>query len=72
MSTCPATTGPELHKHLIEAGLAIPTILVTAYPDDPVRHRALKDGVACYLYKPVDDHDLQDCIRSALSGEKQF
>ena len=52
----PGMTGPELHRHLVEAGLAIPTILVTAYPDDPVRDRALKDGVACYLYKPVDDH----------------
>ena len=67
----PGMTGPELHRHLVEAGLAIPTILVTAYPDDPVRDRALKDGVACYLYKPVDDHDLQECIRLALRGDKR-
>ena len=65
----PGMTGPELHRHLVEAGLAIPTILVTAYPDDPVRDRALKDGVACYLYKPVDDHHLQECIRSALGAK---
>jgi FixJ family two-component response regulator len=62
----PGMTGPELHRHLVEAGHAIPTILVTAYPNDRVRDRALKDGVACYLYKPVDDHDLQECIRLAL------
>jgi FixJ family two-component response regulator len=68
----PGMTGPELHRHLIEAGHAIPTILVTAYPDDPVRDRALKDGVACYLYKPVDDHDLQECICLALRGDKRF
>ena len=30
----PAMNGIELHRHLIEAGRAIPTILVTAYPND--------------------------------------
>ena len=29
----PAMTGLELHRRLIEMGYAIPTILVTAYPD---------------------------------------
>ena len=28
-------------------------ILVTAYPDDDVRARALNDGVVCYLRKPL-------------------
>jgi FixJ family two-component response regulator len=40
-------TGPELHRRLIEAEYAIPTILVTAYPDEHVKARALKDGVVC-------------------------
>jgi FixJ family two-component response regulator len=65
----PEMTGPELHRHLVEAGLAIPTILVTAHPDDLVRDRALKDGVTCFIYKPVDHHHLQQCIRSALGDE---
>jgi len=43
----PAMTGLELHRRLIDAGNAIPTILVTAYPDDNVRARALNDGVVC-------------------------
>jgi CheY-like chemotaxis protein len=30
---------------------------VTAYPDEVVRDQALKDGVVCYLGKPVDDED---------------
>src|SRR5262249_45157086 len=62
----PGMTGVELHGRLIELGYAIPTILVTAYPDEVVRERALKDGVACYLSKPVDDRDRERCIRSAL------
>jgi FixJ family two-component response regulator len=66
----PEMTGPELHRHLVKAGLAIPTILVTAHPDDRVRDRALKDGVSCFIYKPIDDHHLQRCIRSALGVKR--
>ena len=67
----PGMTGVELHRHLVAAGHRIPTILITAYPDDTLRHRALKDGVLCYLAKPVDDERLDRCIRSALQSGKQ-
>ena len=66
----PGMTGIDLHRHLIDAGHAIPTILVTAYPDDAVRSRTLTDGVICYLGKPVDETRLLQCLRTALpSGE---
>jgi FixJ family two-component response regulator len=66
----PGMTGIELHMHLTKAGYTIPTILVTAYPDEVVRRRVLKDGIVCYLPKPVDDHHLERCLRSALEGGK--
>ena len=67
----PGMTGLELHRRLIEAGYAIPTILVTAYPDEDVKARALKDGVVCYLRKPVDQEHLLRCVRAALhSGDR--
>jgi FixJ family two-component response regulator len=66
----PAMTGLELHRRLIDIGREIPTILVTAYPDNDVRSRALNDGVVCYLRKPVDEKHLMRCLRAALhSGE---
>jgi FixJ family two-component response regulator len=66
----PAMTGVELYRHLIETGYRIPTILVTAYPDEVDRVRALDDGVVCYLRKPVDEQHLIRCLRAALeSGE---
>ena len=72
----PEMTGIELYKHLIEVGYAIPTILVTAYPDDVERARALNDGVICYLRKPVDEQHLIRCLRAALDagelGEKNL
>ena len=66
----PAKTGIELYRHLVDAGRAIPTILVTAYPNDVDRIRALNDGVVCYLRKPVDEQHLKRCLHAALtSGE---
>jgi FixJ family two-component response regulator len=62
----PAMTGVELYRHLIEAGYAIPTILMTAYPNDIDRARALNDGAVCYLRKPVDERDLIRCLHAAL------
>jgi CheY-like chemotaxis protein len=50
----PAMTGVELYRHLIDTGYAIPTILVTAYPNAADRARALNDGVVFFLGKPVD------------------
>jgi len=62
----PATTGVELYRYLIEAGHTIPTILITAYPNEVDRARALKDGVICYLRKPIDEKHLLKCLRPAL------
>jgi FixJ family two-component response regulator len=62
----PAMTGIELYSRLVESGHAIPTILVTANPDDGVRARALSAGVICYLSKPFDADELLACIRAAL------
>ena len=66
----PRMTGIELHRRLVEAGYAIPTILITAYPDDSVRARALADGIICYLTKPCDEDALLGCVWSALERAK--
>jgi FixJ family two-component response regulator len=64
----PGMTGVELHKHLVASGFAIPTILVTAYPDDNVRTRALGAGVICFLTKPIDETHLVRCLQDALNS----
>ena len=64
----PAMTGIELHRHLIKVGYAIPTILMTAYPNDVDQARALNDGIVCYLRKPLDEKHLIRCLRAALSS----
>jgi FixJ family two-component response regulator len=62
----PAMTGLELYRRLIDTGQAIPTILVTAFPNDVDWPRALNDGVMCYLRKPVEEEHLTRCVREAL------
>jgi FixJ family two-component response regulator len=66
----PVMTGVELYRRLIDAGHAIPTILVTAYPNDVDRARALNDGVVCYLQKPLDEQRLVECLRAALTSDE--
>jgi FixJ family two-component response regulator len=63
----PGMTGLELYRHLIAVGAPIPTVLVTAYPDEAVRANALKAGIRCYLAKPLVPDALLVCIRSALA-----
>jgi FixJ family two-component response regulator len=66
----PVMTGVELYRHLTDSGRAIPTILVTAYPKDVDRIRALNDGDVCFLRKPLDEQHLKRCLHAALtSGE---
>ena len=62
----PGMTGTDLHRRLTELGYSVPTILITAYPDDPARARALAEGVVCYLTKPFDVDTLLGCVQSAL------
>lgn len=65
----PQMTGLELFRRLIATGCQIPTILITAYPDDAARTRALNDGALCYLTKPFHEDDLLGCVRRALESE---
>ncbi len=64
----PVITGLELHDRLVAAGKTIPTILLTAYPNEQDRERALQAGVICYLTKPCNQDDLLNCIRSAVES----
>jgi FixJ family two-component response regulator len=61
----PEMSGLALYGHLLAAGAPIPTILMTAYPDEVGRARALGAGVTGYLTKPFSEKDLLDCIGHA-------
>ena len=62
----PGTSGLELHHWVAALPESIPTILITAYPDESVRERALSAGIVCYLVKPFGEDELLDCIATAV------
>jgi FixJ family two-component response regulator len=63
----PGMTGIELQEALKVQGHSLPIIFVTAFPEETIRARALKDGAVCFLSKPFDGSVLIDCIDSALA-----
>jgi FixJ family two-component response regulator len=67
----PEMTGLELHQHLVASKRAIPTILMTAYPDERVRAQAIKNNVVCYLAKPFAADELLACVRRALERRRR-
>jgi FixJ family two-component response regulator len=69
----PGLTGLGLHDRLVASGNPVPTIVITAFPDERTRARALQAGVVCHLVKPFNESDLLACIRSVLDrrGEQQ-
>jgi FixJ family two-component response regulator len=62
----PSMSGLDLHQSLLVQRKEIPTVLITAYPSDDVRARALQAGVIGYLTKPFSDHELLSHVRTAL------
>src|SRR3954471_1589518 len=59
-------SGLQLQGRLAASRSGIPVIVITAFPDDRVRERALSAGAVLLLNKPFNTGDLLACIRSAL------
>jgi FixJ family two-component response regulator len=60
-------SGIELQNRLAALGHCIPTIVITAFPDERIRAQALSAGAVCFLYKPINKDELVNCIDSALN-----
>lgn len=63
----PGMTGLELHQQLLAAGQGIPTIIMTAHPEEITQTRARDAGITCFLIKPFEPDELLGCIRAALA-----
>ena len=64
----PGMTGLQLYQKLVASGERIPTVLITAYPEDTLRERAKKAGIACCLSKPFAPDELLACVNEALGS----
>jgi FixJ family two-component response regulator len=65
----PGLNGIELQQRLTESGRGVPTIIITAFPEEGTRARAIGGGALCYLPKPCRNEDLLECVRLALGGD---
>ena len=68
----PGLGGIELYEHLITQGHLIPTIFITAFPEEGAQLRALTAGAVGFLSKPFSEESLLNCLEAALgrSGER--
>src|SRR5215469_2184818 len=62
----PGLNGLELQEALKARGYQTPIILITAYPNDKHRTRALNNGAVGYLSKPFDERSLMECLTDAI------
>jgi FixJ family two-component response regulator len=63
----PGMTGLELYEALVASGDRIPTVLITAHPEEVAQSRAREAGITCYLSKPFAPDDLLRCVCEALA-----
>ena len=64
----PGMSGLELREELKRRGREIPIIFITGQRDEIIRTRVLKQRVAGFLLKPINDTDLLTAINTALQG----
>lgn len=62
----PGISGLRLHRHLLEVGYRIPTIVITGLPTAADRDEAIGAGVVSYLPKPFSEQALLEDISLAL------
>ena len=63
----PGMTGLELYQTLVASGDGIPTVIITAHPEEVTHSRAREAGITCYLSKPFAPDELVECVRVALA-----
>src|SRR6202161_70313 len=66
----PGVSGLDFQRELVDAGIRIPIVFITAHGDIPMTVRAMKSGAVEFLTKPFRDQDLLDAIHQALDRDR--
>jgi FixJ family two-component response regulator len=67
----PGRSGLELYQELVASGRGIPTVIITAHPQELAQARAREAGITCYLTKPFAPDDLLECVREAVAKSQR-
>jgi len=64
----PSVSGLDVQTALLVRGIHVPIIFITAYDDNSLRERALKQGAVAYLRKPLTEKVLLGAIATAVGS----
>jgi len=64
----PGLSGLELQEALQSQGHQTPVIVITGYPNEKHRTRAVKNGAVGYLSKPFAEQTLAECLSAAIKS----
>ena len=67
----PGMSGVELYQALVASGHGIPTVIITAHPEEVTQARGRAAGLTCYLIKPFTPDELLDCVHEALAKSQK-
>jgi tungstate transport system substrate-binding protein len=67
----PGLSGLELQEALRSRGFHTPVTLITAFPNEKHRTRALENGAVGFLSKPFDEVSLIKCLTDAIATSAQ-
>jgi len=67
----PIKSGLDVHDEMIDRGIDIPVIYMTAHGDVPLAVKAMRKGAETFLEKPLDDEALESALEHALSEQVQ-
>jgi FixJ family two-component response regulator len=64
----PQISGLQLQILLRDQGRTVPIIFITAFPEESVRVRAMRDGAVCFLSEASEASRLIKCVEEGLSA----
>lgn len=67
----PGMSGLEFQRVMVDQGIQLPVIFITAHGDIPMSVQAMKAGAVDFLTKPFRDQELIDAIQTALESDRQ-
>ena len=63
----PGLDGFDVMDHLASVGRPVPVVILTSFPSPDIQRRALREGAAVFLEKPVGRSALLDALDVAMS-----
>jgi FixJ family two-component response regulator len=67
----PDMNGLDFHAQLVQLGVRLPVVMMTAYGDIPMSVRAMKEGAVDFLSKPFRDQDMLDAVMAAIERDRR-